>query len=125
MKIINLVLACMAILFFSGCQSTGVSKSDYNAGIRRINIGMSKGEFLNIFPSALPRGAKKYRNGTVEVLEVNYEYYSFAPTGNLNRNFWTGMEGHPQWFYFVKNRLVQYGDPEDWPKEADIVVEVR
>ena len=54
---------------------------------------MTKDEFKQIFPESIPRGAKQYPKGSVEVLEVSYEYYSFFPTGIPNRNELTGMEG--------------------------------
>lgn len=86
---------------------------------------MSKSDFKKVFPESIPRGAKKYKNGSVEVLEVSYSYYSFIPTGNSDRNGLTGMEGQPQWFYFYNGELLQYGNPEDWPSDPDIIIETR
>ena len=108
-----------------GCASTGLNKNDYYNRLGKIELGMTKPEFKQIFPKSIPRGAKQYPKGTVEVLEVSYEYYSFFPTRNRNRNEWTGMEGQPQWFYFYNGKLIQYGNPEDWPTDPDLIIEKR
>ena len=86
---------------------------------------MSKADFRRIFPENVARGAKRYTKGIVEVLEVSHQYYSFVPTGNKNRNPMTDMEGQPQWFYFYDGNLVQYGNPEDWPANPDLIIEKR
>ncbi len=108
-----------------GCASTGLPKKNYYNKLGQVKLGMTKSEFKRVFPESIPRGAKKYPKGTVEVLEVSYEYYSFFPTGNRNRNEWTGMEGQPQWFYFYNGELIQYGNPEDWPTDPDLIIEKR
>ena len=121
-------ISFISILFaflFVGCASTGLNKTDYYNRLGKIELGMSKSEFKQIFPESIPRGAKQYPKGTVEVLEVSYEYYSFFPTGNRNRHEWTGREGQPQWFYFYNGKLIQYGNPEDWPTDPDLIIEKR
>ena len=120
------VLAVALMMALAGCASgNGVSRRDYQEGLKDVSIGMTKREFLDVFPSAEPRGAKKYSTGVVEVLEVNVEQYSFFPTNKANyRSGLTGIEGQPRWFYFVKNELIQYGEPNDWP-EADLVVKIK
>ncbi len=112
-------------LLVTGCASTGLPRNEYFSRLGKVELGMSKSEFKQVFPESIPRGAKQYPKGTVEVLEVSYEYYSFAPTGNRNRNPWTGTEGQPQWFYFYNGQLVQYGDPWDWPADPDVIIETR
>lgn len=125
MKMVNIIFAmCLSVCLVS-CASVGISKKKYNTQIKKVNIGMSKESFLKIFPEAVPRGAKKYSDGIVEVLEVDVAQYAFFPTGEPNRNEWTGMEGHHQWFYFEKAELIQYGQPNDWPKDPDQIIEVR
>lgn len=119
------IILIIISLFITGCVSTGLNKEDYNNRLSQVELGMTKSEFRKIFPETIPRGAKQYVNGSVEVLEILYSYYSFMPTGNQNRNGLTGMEGQPQWFYFYNNQLVQYGNPNDWPKEPDLIIEKR
>lgn len=118
-------LAAALIMVFTGCASRGIAKDEYFSRIRRVELAMTKNQFYEVFPEAIPRGAKKYPKGTVEVLEVSYAYYSFMPTGNPNRNALTGMEGQPQWFYFYQDQLIQYGHPEDWPTDPDKIIEIR
>lgn len=126
MKVAN-VLAILVLMTFllSGCASTGLNKNDYYNRLGKIELGMTKSKFKQIFPESIPRGARLYPKGSVEVLEVSYEYYSFFPTGNRNRNGLTGMEGQPQWFYFYNGMLLQYGNPEDWPSDPDLIIEKR
>lgn len=126
MKVVKIsaVLVLVTVLL-SGCASTGLNKTDYHNRLGKIELGMTKSEFKQIFPDSIPRGAKQYPKGSIEVLEVSYEYYSFFPTGNRNRNEWTGMEGQPQWFYFYNGKLLQYGNPEDWPSDPDLIIEKR
>ncbi len=119
----NILIAIMFLM--SGCATTGINKNDYHSRLGKVELGMTKEEFKGVFPETIPRGAKQYSKGSVEVLELSYEYYSFFPTGNKNRNEWTGMEGQPQWFYFYNGKLIQYGNPEDWPKDSDLIIEQR
>lgn len=93
MKFNRLPLLLVLVGFIvGGCASPGLPKREYHNRLSRIELGMSKSDFKQIFPKSVPRGAKKYHKGAVEVMEVSYEYYSFFPTGNRNRNEWTGME---------------------------------
>jgi hypothetical protein len=120
----RLVVALVATMV-AACASVGVERISYNERIKSVSLGMGKEQLYQLFPEAVPRGAREYPSGVVEVLEVNVAYYSFVPTGNPNRNPWTGMEGQPQWFYFFQHRLIQYGQPNDWPREPDRVIEFR
>lgn len=121
----HLIILVMLLFMLVGCASTGLNKGDYYSRLEKVELGMMKSDFKKIFPESISRGAKQYPNGSVEVLEVSYEYYAFFPTGNRNRNGLTGMEGQPQWFYFYNNRLLQYGNPEDWPSDPDLIIEKR
>jgi len=86
---------------------------------------MTKEQFYELFSEAIPRGAKKYPDGVVEVLEVSVERYAFISTGNRERNPLTGMEGETRWFYFLEDSLIKYGEPNDWPSEPDVIIELR
>lgn len=114
----------VSIIFFllfvlTGCESVGLNKADYYDRLGRIELGMPKSDFKQIFPESIPKGARQYRSGTVEVLEVAYQYYAFIPSGGTNRNELTGMEGQPQWFYFYNNALLHYGNPGGWPSDPE------
>lgn len=116
----------LPLFFFVACSSVGLKEDEYDRRMASISLGDSKKDFAKLFPEAKPRGARKYPNGSVEVLEVPVEKYSFWPSGQgVKRNEWSGMEGHPIWFYFYEGKLVQYGKPGDWPKEAEITVNVN
>lgn len=111
----------MAALTFVGCGTT--QKAEFDMKMRQVEIGMPKKDVIGIFSDASPRGAKKYPNGTVEVLEVLHEYYApFASRADP----WTGfVKDSPTWFYFYNGKLVQYGAPNDWPAEPDKIIEIR
>jgi len=113
-------------LTLSGCSSQGIARKDFYTKSRSVSIGMTKDQLYDLFPNAIPRGARQYHGGVVEVLEVGVSEYHFMPTAqSTSRNEWTGMESHPQWFYFYNNRLVQYGKPNDWPESPDLIIETR
>jgi hypothetical protein len=120
------VIATMIVLLgLTGCASVGISNTEFNQRMRSVSLGVDRGAFLEVFPEAEPRGAKAYPTGSVEVLEVWITQYAFVPTGAQRRNPMSGMEGRPRWFYFFKDKLVQYGEPNDWPTEPDKIIEIR
>jgi hypothetical protein len=106
----------VAVLLY-GCGSTTVGESEYNQGAARVSIGMTKAEFLGLFPTSVPRGAKAYPKGTVEVLEVQKRIYECCLARDMNAT--------PIWFYFYNGQLVQFGSPSDWPRDPDLVIETR
>ena len=124
-KAFHRFLLLFLMVTVSGCSAVGINKSEYHNRLQAIELGMKKSEFRSVFPESIPRGAKQYPNGTVEVLEVAYQSYAFIPSGDRDRNGLTGMEAQPQWFYFYNGVLVQYGNPNDWPANPDLIIETR
>lgn|GEM_PF-796063 len=124
-ELFRAVAVTIVISALAGCASGGLDRDEYYERLRGISLGVEKNDFLQTFPEAIPRGARQYPNGTVEVMELSYEYYAFMPTGNTNRNEITGMEAQLQWFYFYNDTLIQYGNPNDWPQNPDIIIESR
>jgi hypothetical protein len=118
------VFVVLLALLLGGCASAGIKKGEYFKRLGSVELGISKTEFRALFPESVPRGAKQYPNGAVEVLELSYQTYAFLPTGR-ERNELTGMEAQPQWFYFYNGKLIQFGNPNDWPSDPDIVIETR
>jgi hypothetical protein len=112
MKFIKISLLVILVVFFMvGCASMGINKKDYDSRIEKVKLGMTKSEFKKIFPESVPRRAKQYPNGTMEVLEVSYvEYYAVFPGKNQ------------QWFCFYNDKLLQYGDIGDWPTDPDLII---
>jgi len=129
MKTLKVTFGLLLCLFsLSACSSTpGVDTKTYSKQAAKIKLGMTKEEFLAIFPSAEPRGAKMYPKGAVEVLEQKVSQYSFwgSSDPNFRRNEWTGVETRVTWFYFYEGQLVQYGMPNDWPQDPDKIIEIR
>jgi hypothetical protein len=90
-------------LALTSCSSTSVNQSDYNQAISNVRIGMTKQEFLQLFPGSVPRGAKSTSNGTVEIYEVMTRIYEVG--------FYRDMNARLTWFYFQNNKLVEYSEP--------------
>lgn len=111
------VAALLGVATLTGCSSTSVGEGEYNQSAASVSVGMSKQEFLKLFPTAVPRGAKAYPKGTVEVLEVMKRKYDVG--------LYRDMDASLTWFYFYNGMLVQYGAPGDWPRDPDLVVETR
>lgn len=121
----HLIIAVAFVSAVAGCSGSGVNKDDYQRRLKQVDLGMTKKDFWALFPEAEQRGAKQYPKGAVEVLAVNWSYYSFTPTGEGQRDTWSGTQNGQQWFYFYNGQLVQYGNPNDWPAEPDKIIEVR
>ena len=71
----NLIIFVMFTLLLVGCASTGLKKSDYHNRLGRIELGMTKSYFKQIFPESIPRSAKQYTKGAVEGVEGTEEDY--------------------------------------------------
>lgn len=123
----RIVVATLALFALSACAGSGMSRREYSQAAAQIELGMTKREFVALFPDAEPRGARQYPNGAVEVFEQVVSEYRFAPSGDpsFDRNRMTGTESRLTWFYFYEGRLVQYGTPDDWPANPDQLIEVR
>lgn len=118
MKTLSLLLC---VMFLAGCGTP--QRAEFDQKLRQVEIGMGKKEVVSLFDEAVPRGAKKYPNGTIEVLEVRHEYY--APFA-AHADPWTGfVTSPPTWFYFYNGKLVQYGAANDWPADPDKIIEIR
>ena len=121
------ILPFLLLMGLAGCQSSGINAKQYNNSLAQVQLGMTKQEFVQLFPSATPRGAKAYPGGSVEVLEQIVADYRFAPSYDPSyaRNTMTGVESRTTWFYFYNNKLVQYGLPNDWPLDPDRVIQIQ
>lgn len=108
------------MLALAGCVD---GSAEFGYRLRQVDIGMSKREVFSVFGEAVPRGAKQYPNGIVEVLEVRHDGYAPFDT---RADPWTGyVKEPPTWFYFYNGRLVQYGAANDWPADPDKIIEIR
>lgn len=88
----------------------------YSEKLDQISLGMSKKEVKAILPDAHTRGQTYVGDKIVEALELQHNYWS-GVGGSLIKDF--------MWFYFYEDRLVKWGKPNDWPREADLIIEKR
>jgi len=99
-------LILLVCFFISSCAA--LRAPDMN----KISIGMDKQTVIATIgkPNTVV-GAKKYPNGTVNVLQ-----YLMSVDGNGHANY--------SWLYFYNDNLVQFGKPTgNWIVEADIVAQ--
>lgn len=115
----------IAILFvlilLSGCTTFMLKdfNNPYNYSrsidINRVSIGDTKREVINILGNPdRTIGSKLYSQGVVLVLE-----YADVQL-NLGQDYVMVY-----WLYFLNDKLVQYGRPGDWQREADYIIDIR
>ncbi|MGB4848514.1 MAG: hypothetical protein WBP41_11380 [Saprospiraceae bacterium] len=105
-KLLTLVIA---ISILSSCASWK------SINLFNLKIGMTKSEVVQAIgknPDNLI-GAKQYPDGTVEVLQYS------------RRGVWYGELQEMYWLYFFNDKLIQWGRPGDWQREADRIYEIR
>jgi hypothetical protein len=116
----------VSILGLLACTpAVSVPQAEYQSNVATIKLGISKLEFLKLFPKAEARGAKTFPKGNIEVLEVTVYRYHFGPTSEPEWNSVPGGQVKKVWFYFYNDKLVQFGNPNDWPQDPDLVIETR
>ena len=115
-----------AMLGLLGCTpAESVPLAEYQTTVASIKLGISKQDFLKVFPRAEARGAKSMPKGNVELLEVTVYRYHFGPTSEPEWNSVPGGQVKKVWFYFYNGLLVQFGNPNDWPEHPDLILETR
>ena len=104
-------------LILAACVATPI-KEKLSDRLSLINLGMSKTEVQTIFPEAYPGGQNIKEDGTVvEGLELKDSQYDITVD-----NFVTQLLH----FYFIDNKLVRWGSPQDWKeREPDTIIEDR
>ncbi len=118
----RLVLALSTSLMVSSCSNqmysfsySGINQK-YARQLDRVELGMSKVEVRKLLPDLHARGQTNVGGEVVEALE-------------LQHNHWAGVGGplveERLWFYFHNDQLVKWGQPQDWPQQADLIVEKR
>ena len=106
---------CAGILYYYNYP-----KSQYRElNMSKISLGMSEKEVRKILAEpADVIGARYYEGGHVikvlQYLEAEFSY-DFTPD-RLKKNYY---------LYFLDDKLVQWGRPGDWQKEADQIYEFR
>jgi outer membrane protein assembly factor BamE (lipoprotein component of BamABCDE complex) len=114
-------MACMALLFLSGCQHkmrnwTGALKPK---AFRQISLGMSKDMVVQkIGDPNIVRGSITNKFGqTIEVWEYR--------VGGSNYPLTHYLFEQDYFLYFHDNKLVQWGTSGDWKQEATHIQEIR
>ena len=96
--------------------------------LAKLKTGMPLDEFRQILPEAYPSG----QNGAMTAYELA-DNAKYVTRGDMAIQTWAIGFGSPQarvqrqvlWFYFHKDQLVQWGRPQDWPKDPDLILEQR
>jgi hypothetical protein len=95
--------ALLTICLLVGCKTT----ASQFAGLQ---LGMSKAAVVGQLGNpTIVRGAMQNKYGSV--IEV-WEY-------DVQDRFW------PMWLYFADGKLFQWGQPQDWQREAERIYEMR
>jgi len=84
----------------------------------RLVLGMSKAEVISAMGEHIPMkiiGSKYYETGSIEV----GQYY------DKKLIVGQGWAEEIYYLYFFNDKLVQWGRPQDWQKEADRIYEIR
>lgn len=107
---ISLILS--GLLFFSGCikqQKDLLSNLSLEHKMLLVSVGMEKLEVIKIIgvPSAVRASISDNSGKIIEILE--YRPY-------LLKTYW---------FHFYDGKLLKWGMPGDWKKEADSISEIR
>ena len=110
-------------LFIGGCTFNAwygdfdKPKSLFNPPpFHRISIENSKAQVESALgPPALVVGSKGFPDGVVEVWE--YQQWQAVPgPDRISERYWV---------YFFDGKVVQWGRPGDWEREADRIYEIR
>lgn len=83
----------------------------------RLSLGMSRAEVITAMGEHIPLkiiGSKMYQNGTIEV----GQYYD-------KKLMYGRVVEEIYYLYFYNDKLVQWGRPQDWQREADRIYEIR
>ena len=118
MKILKVLFV---VMLMSSCTTFMLKDFDnpYNYSrsidINKVNIGDSKREVINMFGSPdRTIGSKLYKDGVILVLEYADIQLNIGPD-----------KVSIYWLYFLNDKLIQYGRPGDWQREADYIIDIR
>ena len=119
-RLLVFVIASLGLASSCAVNEFDLDREVYERQIKQVTLGMSFDEFQSLFPQRISRGANKGDFGTLVAYEVAYAYYSFAATGAERRNDFTGTERAVTWFFSLNDRLIQVGEEDSWPTEAEL-----
>lgn len=108
------ILTITLLVLLTACGS----KKSMALHPERLSIGMTKQEVITTMGDHIPMkviGSKVYSNGTIEV----GQYY------DKKLMYGRGLVEEIYYLYFLDNKLIQWGRPQDWQREADRIYEIR
>lgn len=103
-------------------------QSEKSSVLDNVMIGMTVEEFKKNVPSAYIAGQSDDTTA-YELVHVQ-KYVTYKDISNHNLLWGVGSpraksRKQALWFYFYDKKLVQWGEPQDWPKKADFIIEKR
>lgn len=109
----------LLVVLATGCSYT-YPRSQYRAlDMSRVAVGQTENEVRGVLgPPSDVIGSRLYEGGHV-IRVLQYLEAALSWTGNadnLKKNYY---------LYFLDGKLVQWGRPGDWQREADQIYEVR
>lgn len=114
-------VGCLVVLvsFVAGCSWTYPRSQYRSLEMSRVAIGQTETEVRAILGDpADVIGSRLYEGGhVIRVLQYLEAAFSWAGTvDDLKKNYY---------LYFLNGKLVQWGRPGDWQREADQIYELR
>ncbi len=118
----NLALAVLLLYACACVRGAPDTMARYSTEFDQLAIRMSPSEVRDLFPS-LKKSSESLVDG-VKVSEYRFQHGTMPRPGTLAGNF--DRVPHYVWFYFVEDRLVEWGENRvRYQSDPDIVVEWR
>jgi len=117
------IIISLAVLYW-GCEGIlyyyTYPKSQYRElDMSKISLGMSEKEVRKILGEPADVIGSRYYEGKHIIKVLQYMEAEFSYTGSEDRL------KKDYYLYFLDDKLVQWGHPGDWEKEADKIYEIR
>jgi len=117
------IIISLAVLYW-GCEGIlyyyTYPKSQYRElDMSKISLGMSEKEVRKILGEPADVIGSRYYEGKHIIKVLQYMEAEFSYTGSEDRL------KKDYYLYFLDDKLVQWGRPGDWEKEADKIYEIR
>ena len=117
----------VGIFLTIGCDIVGCANNVYSLSytpinkqyapqLNRVSLGMKKDELRKLLPGIVVRGQTSVEGQVVEALELEHNYWAGVGGSLINDRLW---------FYFQNEKLVKWGQPNDWPQKPDLIIEKR
>jgi hypothetical protein len=109
-------IAALVLVLIVGCGGTPLVEK-HQSTLLELEPGVTTiEEFRAKMPEATLGGQNSVNGKRVDAFEIKQRRYEIEVDRFITERLW---------FYFHDDRLVRWGQPNDWPSEADITVEWR